>query len=80
MKSSLEMVKKSSSRGPREGAAVPTCEAKDCGKRPWTDWRPNFQKYLCADCNKAYESRAVRFERHGRRNHPATVVVFEETD
>ncbi len=75
------MVKKTASRGPREGAAVPTCE--DCTKRPWTDWRPNFQKYLCTDCNTKYESRAahaVRYERRGRRNHPVTVAVFVDEE
>jgi hypothetical protein len=74
----IEMVKTSSSRGPREGAAVPTCE--ECGKRPWTDWRPNFQKYLCTECNTKHESRTVRFERRGRRNHPVTVGSFVDEE
>ena len=73
----IEMVKKTSS-GPREGAAVPSCET--CGKRPWTDWRPNFQKYLCAECDTKHASRAARFERRGRRNHPHIhlTIVDEE--
>jgi hypothetical protein len=57
----------------REGAQVPTCEM--CDARPWTDWRPTFQQYLCTKCNEKAASRAVRFERHGRRNHPVTVGV-----
>ncbi len=41
-----EMVKKTGTQISREGAQVPSCS--HCGKRPWTDWRPQFQKYLCS--------------------------------
>jgi len=34
----------------REGNQVPHCENVTCGKRPWTDWRPAFQQYLCLTC------------------------------
>ncbi len=81
-KLTLEMVKKVSARDPRESTAVPTCE--ECGKRPWTDWRPTFQKYLCMECNTKNESRAVRFERRTsgerRRNHPVTVGSFVDEE
>lgn len=40
----------------REGAQVPHCENATCDKRPWTDWRPEFQQYLCQTC---FELRAV---------------------
>jgi hypothetical protein len=41
------MVKKGSTTV-REGAQVPCCA--HCGERPWTDWRPDYQKYLCEKC------------------------------
>jgi len=40
----------------REGNAVPYCENVTCGKRPWTDWRAEFQQYLCQTC---FELRAA---------------------
>jgi len=41
------MVRKHSA-GVREGTEVPCCA--HCGGRPWTDWRPDYQKYLCEKC------------------------------
>ena len=61
------MVRKHSA-GVREGAAVPCCA--HCGVRPWTDWRPDYQKYLCEKCfvEAPPSLYTILTSRRGRRN------------
>ena len=50
------MPKSKSSAGRCEGTTVPCCEvglvtgSQTCTKRLFTDWRPDYQKYMCDAC------------------------------
>ena len=51
------MSKSKSSIGNRnEGTTIPCCEvgvvtgSESCTKRLYTDWRPDYQKYMCNAC------------------------------
>jgi hypothetical protein len=60
------MVKKAGASGAREGAQVPTC--RHCGKRAWTDWRPQFQKYLCDLCCREGATHGAFLDRRERKS------------
>lgn len=60
------MVKKTSSGVVREGAQVPKCQS--CGTRVWTDWRPQFQKYLCTSCCEKGPSHGAFLDRREKRS------------